>query len=182
MLYLYICLRILWLVSLGVSLTLPNAHATRGVGWEGFGDWKGSSGPSQGGEGGAGCGKDPVWDPRTEGGGSGLYRVRGKVGGRQTREIGHRLARPLAGLPSPRDLHTMERPQTPFTSDSSLLYYYNSQVKPACLTFYFAGWCHNRSRRNTSKLAFAILTAQVESWSDKTESVFLGHPPTPTDT
>ena len=109
------------------------------------------------------CGKDSVWDPRTEGGGSGLYRVRGKVGGRQTREIGHRLARPLAGLPSPRDLHTMERPQTPFTSDSSLLYYYNCQVKPACLTFYFAGWCHTRSRRNTSKLAFAILTAQVES-------------------
>ena len=62
------------------------------------------------------------------GGGSGLYRVRGKVGGRQTREIGHRLARPLAGLPSPRDLHTMERPQTPFTSDSSLLYYYNCQA------------------------------------------------------
>ena len=61
-------------------------------------------------------------------GGSGLYRVRGKVGGRQTREIGHRLARPLAGLPSPRDLHTMERPQTPFTSDSSLLYYYNCQA------------------------------------------------------
>ena len=113
-----------------------------------------------------GCGKDSVWDPRTEGGGGGgggLYRVRGKVGGRQTREIGHRLARPLAGLPSPRDLHTMERPQTPFTSDSSLLYYYNCQVKPACLTFYFAGWCHTRSRRNTSKLAFAILTAQVES-------------------
>ena len=48
-------------------------------------------------------------------GGSGLYRVRGKVGGRQTREIGHSLARPPAGLPSPRDLHTMEHPQTPFT-------------------------------------------------------------------
>ena len=80
------------------------------------------------GEGGEGGGKDSVWDPRTEGGGSGLYRVRGKVGGRQTREIGHRLARPLAGLPSPRDLHTMERPQTPFTSDSSLLYYYNCQA------------------------------------------------------
>ena len=55
------------------------------------------------------------------GGGSGLYRVRGKVGGRQTREIGHRLARPLAGLPSPRDLHTMEHPQTPFTPNSSYL-------------------------------------------------------------
>ena len=50
----YLIWLILWLVSLGVSLTLPNAHATRGVGWEGFGDWKGSSGPSQGGEGGAG--------------------------------------------------------------------------------------------------------------------------------
>ena len=55
-------------------------------------------------------------------GGSGLYRVRGKVGGRQTREIGHSLARPPAGLPSPRDLHTMEHPQTPFTPDSSYLF------------------------------------------------------------
>ena len=37
----YLIWLILWLVSLGISLTLPNAQATRGVWWEGLGDWRG---------------------------------------------------------------------------------------------------------------------------------------------